>query len=59
MNNINDHQLELGKITKRENTQCLHDQCTKCHGTGKDNQGRTCVHNISCNCSKCSPTYYN
>lgn len=35
---------------------CLHDQCTRCHGTGINQYGHTCVHGISCSCPKCSPT---
>ena len=35
---------------------CLHDQCTSCHGTGIDGNGRTCIHMISCPCPKCSPS---
>ena len=36
--------------------QCLHDLCPTCHGTGRDDMGRICVHMISCPCPKCSPT---
>lgn len=35
---------------------CLHDQCTSCHGTGIDGNGRSCIHMISCPCPKCSPS---
>ena len=33
---------------------CLHDGCTRCHGTGKDEEGKMCVHHISCPCPKCT-----
>lgn len=36
-------------------SKCLHDSCTKCRGAGVDNRGQTCVHMISCTCSRCSP----
>lgn len=35
---------------------CLHDSCPNCHGTGRSRLG-ICVHNISCQCPKCTPTY--
>lgn len=40
----------------KEHPNCLHDSCNKCHGTGRDNKGRMCVHMISCPCPKCSPS---
>lgn len=37
---------------------CLHKTCTSCHGTGYNKStGRSCVHNISCPCPSCSPSY--
>jgi len=45
-----------GKFTKSQR-ECLHDQCTKCNGTGRDERGRICVHHISCPCPKCTPVY--
>lgn len=36
---------------------CLHDSCPECHGTGIKSNGGACVHFISCPCPKCSPTY--
>lgn len=37
-------------------SQCLHDNCPTCGGTGirKDGLG-ACIHMISCKCPKCSP----
>jgi len=45
-----------GKIYGKENSQCLHDNCSMCDGTGirKDGLG-ACIHMISCSCLKCSP----
>lgn len=41
---------------KIKKSDCLHDNCTSCDGTGirKDGLG-TCVHMMSCSCSKHSP----
>ena len=37
-------------------TECLHDNCPSCGGTGKRKDGLgMCVHMISCPCRKCSP----
>lgn len=36
---------------------CLHDSCPECLGTGLKRDGSICVHNISCPCPKCSPSY--
>ncbi len=36
---------------------CMHDSCTKCHGTGIDSIGFPCVHMISCPCPKCRPSF--
>jgi hypothetical protein len=38
-----------------ENTECLHRQCTKCGGSGRDANAKICVHGISCPCKNCSP----
>jgi hypothetical protein len=36
---------------------CMHDSCPECHGTGIKANGGMCIHNISCPCPKCSPTF--
>ena len=49
----------LDRITGYQNSNwwpCLHDQCQECHGTGIKINGGMCVHYISCQCPKCSPT---
>ena len=35
-------------------TECINDNCPMCKGTGKKEDGSTCIHHISCNCKKCS-----
>lgn len=37
------------------NEKCMHEQCEECHGTGRKEDGRFCVHMISCPCPKCNP----
>jgi len=60
-NNLNEKQLkhlQNVKIIQNQNWQpCLHDSCPNCFGTGVRLDGGFCVHNISCPCPKCSPTY--
>lgn len=35
---------------------CMHDNCPSCGGTGQRKDGRgTCVHMMSCPCRKCNP----
>lgn len=46
--------LEKVSKEKKEWTPCLHDQCPECIGTGIKKNGSPCVHNLSCNCPKCS-----
>ena len=41
---------------KKSHSNCLHDNCPECHGSGKKDNGGYCVHFISCPCPKCSPT---
>ncbi len=36
---------------------CMHDSCPQCVGTGVRSDGSMCVHNISCPCPKCTPTF--
>lgn len=50
----------MAKKTSREFNRgmgCLHDSCQECIGTGINKRGEMCVHAISCQCNKCSPTY--
>ena len=58
-NNFNkgdNFRINLNKA-KESAKSCLHDSCESCKGTGKKATGGMCVHNISCRCSKCLPTY--
>lgn len=36
-------------------SQCMHDNCPSCCGTGVRHDGSACVHMLSCPCPKCSP----
>lgn len=48
--------LESLDQTRNDNWRpCLHDQCQRCHGTGRSAQG-PCIHGIACNCPKHSFT---
>lgn len=35
---------------------CMHDNCPSCKGSGYDAYGKSCVHGIACPCSKCRIT---
>lgn len=48
--------LPTGKY-ENETQNCLHEGCPDCHGTGRDKDGRICIHHLSCPCKKCTPTY--
>ena len=41
--------------TKQYSQKCAHESCPECHGTGVKDNGGTCIHMISCSCSKCNP----
>jgi hypothetical protein len=47
--------LESLEANKPPFRPCLHDQCPRCHGTGRSAHG-PCIHGIACNCSKCGIT---
>lgn len=34
--------------------ECLHQKCSKCNGSGKKMDGKSCVHMISCRCGNCT-----
>lgn len=34
---------------------CMHQSCTQCHGSGRKGDGTSCIHMISCPCKICSP----
>lgn len=36
---------------------CMHDACPECVGTGVKHDGSSCVHGISCPCSRCTPRF--
>lgn len=42
------------KYSKASN--CMHDNCPECNGSGVKKTGGACIHSISCPCPKCTPT---
>jgi len=38
----------------KESSDCMHDNCSNCRGTGQSKFGGMCVHGMSCPCPKCS-----
>lgn len=48
---------QMDNLTLFEETGCLHNNCSRCHGTGVGPKGDLCSHFISCRCAKCSPRY--
>lgn len=58
MDNINkilDLIRDIDSDFKKERSDCLHDSCSECHGTGRRKNGQICIHMISCPCKKCTP----
>ena len=53
----NQHFERIRFRKQKEWQPCLHDGCSQCFGTGIKEDGTSCVHMISCPCSKCSPVY--
>lgn len=51
--------MELSTIIERPSKQsdCMHDNCPTCKGTGKTPYGGMCVHGLVCPCKKCAVTY--
>lgn len=49
--NDNDSGYKVNGINK-----CLHKNCPECYGNGHKTNGEPCIHMISCNCLKCSPS---
>ena len=40
----------------KELSDCLHDNCPTCHGTGISRYGGACIHHLVCHCPKCQIT---
>lgn len=45
----------LKRVRRFSPTDCLHNHCTECVGTGVKLDGSRCVHHISCPCPRCTP----
>ena len=41
----------------RSPTDCAHDNCPECGGTGRKSSGEPCLHFLYCTCTKCNPFY--
>lgn len=52
---VNFEDFKVG-VFSTEKTDCLHEKCLNCKGTGVDLLGKPCIHTVSCSCSKCSVT---
>lgn len=44
------------KFTYTPHSDCMHDNCPTCKGTGLTPYGAVCIHGIACPCSKCRIT---
>lgn len=54
-NNLSNNQNNyIYKQDDKKKSNCLHENCPRCNGTGISNLGGVCIHNIACNCPKCS-----
>lgn len=38
-----------------DGSDCLHNGCSECIGTGVRRDGSACIHAISCPCPRCTP----
>lgn len=54
---LNQRQIEPTEIEPTEIEYCLHKTCNQCHGTGKKQDGKMCMHMLVCTCKRCNPVY--
>ena len=56
----NEHMRKVHYRKRKQDqaSDCQHNQCSGCHGTGIKLDGTVCHHMISCNCSRCDPFSY-
>ena len=50
-----DHLRQVGRNNMMRPSDCKHNQCRSCVGTGVRIDGSRCVHSISCLCARCTP----
>ena len=56
------HRQNLHRAKIRDNKEanwkpCKHDECPTCIGTGIKEDGSPCIHNIHCDCPKCTAKF--
>ena len=49
-----EHLRQVQTNVRSRPSDCLHNRCTECIGTGIRKDGRPCIHHISCPCGRCN-----
>lgn len=52
-----EHLDSIGKLQEQNWRPCMHDSCPECVGTGQKKDGSFCIHNLSCPCPRCTPSF--
>ena len=50
-----DHLRQVSRNNMGRASDCQHNQCRSCVGTGIRKDGSRCAHAISCPCARCTP----
>ena len=50
-----DHLRDVQRRNRGRPSDCAHNHCSECVGTGIKKDGTACVHHISCPCPRCTP----
>lgn len=50
-----DHLNQVRRRTRTRPSDCLHNRCISCVGTGIKKNGDRCIHFLSCPCGRCKP----
>ena len=53
-----DHLKQVRRQTRNRPSDCLHNRCILCIGTGVKKNGDRCVHFLSCPCGRCRKYSY-